>query len=252
MKSILVNLFRKVAGTNKIIREQDDLSQAVKEINENVQELLKAQLFNDAIKECPWVEYKRFSPTGWALNYNALYFLFNVLETLHPSDILEFGLGQSSKLIYQYVSHSPNVRAMTYEHDEEWVTFFKKSLPNTITPNIIHTELFKTTYKGEDTLSYKSNCEELKREKFDLILVDGPYGSEHYSRSQILNIVPDCLKEHFVIIIDDAQRNGESETISELLKTLDNHQIKYACRTITTNRSFFTVFSQDVRFITTI
>ena len=40
---------------------------------------------------------------------------------------------------------------------------------------------------------------------YDLIFIDAPLGgiSKIYSRIDILSIIPKCLSEHFVIIVDD-------------------------------------------------
>ena len=231
---------------------QDELSSRMSRLEGNSIELLKAQLFNNAIYECNWVKYKNFTPTGWALTYNALYHLFTILDKFQPTDVLEFGLGQSSKLIYQYTRTHPNTHATTYEHDAEWISFFTKNLPSEIIPNIVLTELIETSYKNANTLSYKNNCEELKNNKFDFILVDGPFGSPHFSRSQIINIVPDCLKESFIIMIDDAERIGEQETISELLKILSEHNIPCGQKQITSTKSIYLIYSVDIKFITSI
>lgn len=247
-----IQIIRRVLGIEKIAKKQEDFQRSLSQMNGIQKEILKAHLLTDATCESNWLKYKSFSPNGWALTYNALYFLYKTLDTIHPTNILEFGLGQSSKMIYQYTHTFPTAHAITYEHDVRWIEFFTKEFPSGISPNIYKTETVETEYNKQKTLSYINDIQELIGQQFDFILVDGPYGSEHYSRSQILHIIPQCLKSSFVIMIDDAERNGEQETIHELLNILHNSNIKVVQKTFSSTKSFYVICSPDLKFILTI
>lgn len=50
-------------------------------------------------------------------------------------------------------------------------------------------------------------------QKFDLISIDGSWGSEELSRIDIVNHFSEILKEDFAIILDDYDRIGEQKLI---------------------------------------
>lgn len=246
------NIIWRLLGVTRMLYKQEKNASMLLNIEKIQRENYYANLFNDSIKESQWFIHKSISPSGWALNYASIYFLYRVLDKMRPQNILEFGLGQSSKLIYQYVDFFKETAAITYEHDKKWIDFFKNENSSFYDINIYLAEVEKTHYNQEQTISYKNNCNELKGQKFDLILVDGPNGSEHYSRSQILNIIPDCLLSSFCIMLHDSERSGEKETIRELLNIMDKHGIKYCTNTIPSNKDMFVVCSEDLRFLNTI
>src|SRR5690554_4093444 len=75
-------------------------------------EILIAQKFNNTIVDSKWLQYKSFSPGGWAVDYSFLYTLYRVLNDKKYTKILEFGLGQSSKMIHQYGDFFKEVNAL--------------------------------------------------------------------------------------------------------------------------------------------
>lgn len=248
------NLIQRVLGISKVLNKQREILSKLDSIDRYQKEVYYAEVFRDSVKDCKWLINHAFSPTGAAFNYGSLYFLYRVLDKMRPKRILEFGLGQSSKLIHQYSSFFDDVFAVTYEHDSQWVDFFKKEIDQLYPINIHLAELENVFYNQRLTLSYKNNCVELESEKFDVILVDGPYGSEHYSRSQILHLVPDCLPSSFCIMLHDSEREGEKETISELTGILNKSGIKHVTAVIspTNYQDLFVWCSEDLRYLLTI
>jgi predicted O-methyltransferase YrrM len=217
-----------------------------------LRELLKSQIFHDTIVDSEWLKKKNFSPVGWAVDYGVLYTLFRVLDEMEPATILEFGLGQSSKMIYQYAAYFQNTKATTIEHDPKWIEFFTKQIHNSYPTNIQLTDIQEIEYKGHKTIVYKDLEEKLGTTKFDLILVDAPYGSDHYSRFQIVDIVPEHLNSSFCIIIDDYNRQGEKETAGELMKKLDAHNIKFEKAVYYGMKNHILICSENLKFLTTL
>lgn len=215
------------------------------------EEILKAQIFNNSITDSEWLKFKSFSPGGWAADYGLLYTLYRVLNGMSPQNILEFGLGQSSKLIHQYANYF-NINAITCEHDENWIKFFNDSKDGNYKINIQKVELDNIIYKGEKTQTYKNTTSLFKNQKFDLILVDGPLGQEHYSRPQIINLIKENLSENFCIILDDYHRVGEQETGHELLKEFHSRNIKYHKRIYSSEKSHLLICSDNLSFLTTL
>ncbi|MDR2207293.1 MAG: hypothetical protein LBE36_14175 [Flavobacteriaceae bacterium] len=157
-------------------------------------------------------------------------------------------MGQSSKLIHQYADYHKDIYTVTYEHDEKWVDFFKKSFSPKIKIKLLELENIK--YKKFKTLTYKNVKKEFDNQQFNLILIDAPFGSKHYSRPQILELVPDILEQSFCIILDDYDRNGEKETAEEMLNILDKNNIKYFSNVYRGEKEHLLVCSENLKFLT--
>jgi hypothetical protein len=75
--------------------------------------------------------------------------------------------------------------------------------------------------------------DDLRQRRFDYVLVDGPdfggVGTRYvpYSRSGLLKYVPDMLASSFVVVFDDAERLGESDTTAEFGRALVSKGIAY-------------------------
>lgn len=216
------------------------------------QETLKANLFRDTIQDSEWLDYKSFSPGGWAVDYGVLYTLYRVLNDMKPKNIIEFGLGQSSKLIHQYGAYYKNTKTITCEHSNEWVVFFGAEVNGKYPINIKLLELENRYYNGVETLVYKNLANVCKGEQYDLMMVDGPYGSLHYSRSQLIDLVQNNLAERFCIILDDYERCGEQETISEVKKVLEAKQIPYSYIVYNASKQHCLLCSKGLDFLTTL
>lgn len=221
------------------------------ELKSTQHEILKGLIFNNTISESEWLKYKNFSPGEWAADYGLLYTLYRVLNGMRPKNILEFGLGQSSKMLHQYGKFY-NVNVLTCEHDENWIDFFMKEKIGQYDLNIKKMELETIAYKGYETLTYKNCVQELGGAKFDLIIVDGPFGRPHYSRPQIIEVIKNNLSESFCIIIDDTHRSGESETAIEVQTVMEGMGKKYISHTYSSSKKHTLICSEDLYFLTSL
>lgn len=219
--------------------------------SKNEKEILAAITFTNAIQQSEWLKDKSFFPGGWAVEYTFLLNLYRVLNHHQFKNILEFGLGQTSRMIHQYANFY-KVHATTVEHDEEWAKFTKKDTKEAYPINVKLLSLETIDYKGFSTRTYKNIEKEFHNQKFDFILVDGPFGSDHYSRSQIIQLAENNLAETFCIIIDDCGRNGEKETLEEIKKNMRKKGIE-AFSTIYYGKSDFALLcSKNLHFLTSL
>jgi len=249
----LKQYIREQLGITRILENQKNQKQMLDFLSTQNKELLKSLLFNNSIVDCEWLKYKNFSPGSWAVDYAFLYTLFRALEGMKPESVLEFGLGETSKLIHQYADFYPNVYAITGEHDEKWIDFFLKNMNIKYDINIKKLELEEVIYKGENTLSYKNIEQEFKNNLFDLIVVDGPFGKgKTHSRTQILHIVKKNLKENFCIIIDDYDRVNEKNTVKDLIALLNEEGRKYLYAVYSGSKQHILICSENLRFLTTL
>ncbi len=207
------------------------IPQILKELNETnklLNELNWANVFNSTISASEWYNNKSISPGRWAAGYPLLYVLYRILNEVKPQNILEFGLGQSTKMLHQYGFWNKNSQITTIEHSDEWIQLFNRNnkFPGNCKISLHENE--EIIFNGKKTTSVKNLGKVIENQKFDLIINDAPYGSPNFSRSQVIKLIKQNLsKENFCIIIDDYNRKGEKETCKELEKELNTHKIVF-------------------------
>jgi len=145
--------------------------------------------------------------------YGVTYFIPNFTK-YETEKYLEFGLSESSKLVHQYAIFYDK-KAVTVEHDSQWISFFKNSIS----------------------------------EKFELFVVDGPLGSDHISRSEILEFIPNGITDSFCIFMDDANRQGEKETLCLICDRLKKNGIKYVQTQYFGVKGCAVICSEDLKFL---
>ncbi len=250
--SSLKKYIQRKLGISQLIVQQQSFAEKQAFLAACQRETLKANLFRDTIQDSEWLKYKSFSPGGWAADYGVLYTLYRVLNDVKPKNIIEFGLGQTSKMLHQYGAFFKNTKVITCEHSSEWIDFFKAQVGDKYPLNIQLLELEYLMHQGAETIAYKGLDGLCKGEKFDLILVDGPYGTEHFSRNQLVGLVRDNLAEHFCIIMDDYERVGEQETIEEVMGVLDSQKVPYSQVVYEASKKHCLICSKEVEFLTTL
>lgn len=247
----IINALRRFLGLNSTL---NNLNNSALEILQIEKEILHAHKFNSTIIDSSWFKYKNVSPGGSAVDYCFFYTLYRVLCSIKPNSILEFGLGQSSKMVHQFANFHDSL-AITVEHDSSWATFFNEGKDGNYFINIKFLELETKKYKGVDVLTYKDCYETFKNSTFDLIIVDGPFGfSENtiYSRPQIIELINGCISKDFVIIIDDYDRIGEQNTVREIFNFFDTNHIDYVYKVYSSVKSHILITVPQFHFLTTL
>ncbi len=84
-----------------------------------------------------------------------------------------------------------------------------------------------------------------------MFMIDGPYGnkSPYYSRADILGILPGCLNNEFVILMDDCQRNGEWHTCELICLMLQDAGIPYYVNTYSGEKDMVIIVSPNLKFL---
>lgn len=191
-------------------------------------EAVWAETFNNTINGSAWLKNTAFSPGRWAVGYPVLYVMYRVLNEARPQRILELGLGQSTRMIGQYVATHEGVEHVVVEHDPEWIAFFKNDFALSERTEILQLDREMVPYKEAEAVRvFQGFREALAGKKFDFIFIDAPLGGDmkQYARIDVLRLLPECLSENFVIMIDDAERGGETHTVAEMEKRLREHGI---------------------------
>lgn len=194
-----------------------DIQKMILEYN---QEIEWAQVYHDAIRGITWLDKLPLNVGRWAGNYPFFYVLHRILNDFKPTSILELGLGESSKFISTYLSHYlVNSSHTIVEHDEGWISAFNNRFKLCDRSLIQQYPLITNRVKGFETLGYDGIS--ALSHKFDLYIIDGPFGSKKYSRFDILHLLKQVNEtDEFIIILDDTNRQGERQTLEEVINFL--------------------------------
>ncbi|MDR1952805.1 MAG: hypothetical protein LBQ37_04780 [Elusimicrobiota bacterium] len=210
------------------LREQiSRIIEKEKQLFIRIEELKFAEIFNSSIVQSQWLKETAFSPNKGSANYSFLYTLFKILDEIKPKNILEFGMGQTTKMTTQYASFYKAFLDVV-DDSELWINVYKEKL--FLSPKIkIHClPLIDFNYNNTINTKYDKLNDIVKDNKYDLIIVDGPVGGgQKYPRSNILDLIPQNLAKDFIIIIDDAERQGERNIAELVLSKMQDNQIKY-------------------------
>lgn len=187
-------------------------------------EAVWAEIFNNTVSGSTWLKNTAFSPGRWAVGYPALYVMYRVLNEARPKRILELGLGQSTRMIAQYAAAHEDVEHIVVEHDAEWIAFFKNDFALSERTKIVQLDREMVPYKDAEAVRvFKGFQEAFAGQEFDFIFIDAPLGGDmkQYARIDVLGLLPECLSEDFVVMMDDAERSGETRTLAEMQKCLE-------------------------------
>ena len=216
-----------------------------------ISEIYWANVFRDTIQDSAWLKNKSFSPGRWAVNYVGLYVIYRILNDMKPKSVLEFGLGQSSKITTQYAKHF-DAKLKIVEHNQPWIKFFEESYEN-VGQYIKHFELENILFCKKKSLTYKDFKQKIGDEKFDFIFVDAPYGTKYFSRPQLLDLdLSKTLEQSFAIVFDDYQRIGEQNTVEILKKKLEAAEIEFAEKIYYSDKNLCLICSKNLEYLITL
>jgi predicted O-methyltransferase YrrM len=172
----------------------------------------------DLARRTDWLkETPLSSPSGGTASFSLLYVLLSILREKEMSKLLEIGVGQSTKILSQYVKIFDK-KLTLIDDDEFWVEQVAKNV-NGVTA--IHAKLVRTVAANKTIQWY--DCKQPPG-KFDFLLIDGPMAytrSIRYNRLGILNWLPDIMEQEFIILVDDTNRQGESMLVDDILKLFE-------------------------------
>ncbi len=166
--------------------------------------------------------------------------------------ILELGLGQSTKIIGQYAKTNENVTHYVIEHDENWIHFFENRFPLSDKTQVTHCDWTYSDFGGHNHIrEYDGFYDKFHDKKFNFIFIDAPLGNDmpDYARIDVLRILPDCLEDSFVIVMDDCNRSGELNTFVSMCELLKKEEIPYVLGLYSGEKDVRMICSKDLAFL---
>ena len=225
-----------------------------KKLNENLaynRELDWANVYHDSIRGKEHLLNLPLNIGRWAGSYSFFYILNRILNEYKPTSILELGLGESTKFIATYGKHYLELKNHTVvEHDNEWISIFQQNFQITSFTKILQFDLEEKQINNYSSTSY-SGLEKEITGKFDLYIIDGPFGSDRFSRHNIVDLAMNFnTEDEFIILMDDCDRKGEMDTVNDLFKILNKKNIKFYTRKYIGLKGQFLIVTEKYKFTT--
>ena len=153
----------------------------------------------------------RFFPVGGAANYSLLYTILRIGVEYRPARVLDIGAGQSSLLWDALARQELAGEVFTLESDSGWAA----RIGSQVQHEVIVSPLREASVAGISTRTYDWDLAR-QRGPFDVIACDGPVGLPRHSRRGVLSLIDAELPDDFIVLLDDAERQGEQDTIEAI------------------------------------
>ena len=186
------------------------------------------------------------------MGYQYLYVMYRLLNEIHPQHILELGLGQSTRMIGQYVSSYADAEHFVVEHDPEWINFFSRDFALSEQSKIIKLDREMIPFKEAEAVRvFKGFEKQFGGRKFNFISIDAPLGGDmkQYARIDVLKLLPGCLADSFIIMIDDTERSGETNTVNAMKEQLEKCGIAFVVGRYSGDKDCTVICSENLKFV---
>ena len=225
------------------VERQENIQKSLNEIN-------WANCFHDSIRGYKKIEDLNLNIGRWAGGYPFFYCLFRVLNQPRTLNVLEMGLGESSKFISIYLSsYSKKSKHIILEHNIEWKEHYLRLNRLTNNSEVLLSEL---EVIDNEPCSYEE-IKNIDGNDFNVFVVDGPIGTKTHSRVDICKVIDDFKQnKSFVILIDDTNRQGEKNTLDNAFQILREKNIEFFTKDINGVKQCTLITSSDNRFLTSI
>jgi predicted O-methyltransferase YrrM len=167
-----------------------------------------------------------YYPTGGSANSSLLYCLLRIVRDTPVSSVLELGCGESTRLLSALRAIKP-LEIVSVEHEPFW----RDLIANQVDHPIELCPLQSRNVLGRTVEAYTWSKRVLEGQ-YDLILVDGPPGTSRHSRRGALEVIEKTLADDFIILVDDAERRGEADTVQEIQRLLSSQGRKVQTRVL--------------------
>jgi len=150
-----------------------------------------------------------FYPVGSAANHGLLYAITRSFQEFLITSVLELGCGQST-LLLDALNRRQNepISIRSVDEDETWADRVRASVSH----EVVVAKLAPKTIRGHAIRHYGDGYFE-RTKAYDLIIVDGPIApprQDPLARLGCLEVIETSLASDFIVIVDDAERKGES------------------------------------------
>ncbi|MGY8667498.1 hypothetical protein Q3C01_34805 [Bradyrhizobium sp. UFLA05-109] len=185
----------------------------------------------------------RFYPVGSAANYGLLYLLLRAALDYPIKEVLELGAGQTSILFDLLVRKGVlKSRVRTLEHDQGWAYRVSQQVSH----DVIRTSLVPKQVQGRKIAGY--DFAPLTKSSIELLVIDGPpagVAENRFSRLAAVELIDWINPSSFIIVVDDAGREGEMLLIREIQSHLAARKIAFQVGGVVSNKAQIIIAGGD-------
>jgi predicted O-methyltransferase YrrM len=165
---------------------------------------------------------------GWAASPDLLTFLYRLVLTLKPRQVVECGSGVSSLVIAHAMEASDCGSLVSLEHDEQFRATTRRSLAVhrlQERADVLLAPLTEYELGGDRYLWYTLPTFDTP---IDLLFVDGPpKRTGPQARYPAIPLLTESLSSHPVIVLDDTKREDEAKTVERWRDALPSLEVSH-------------------------
>ena len=185
----------------------------------------------------------RFYPVGSAANYGLLYVLLRAALDYPIKEVLELGAGQTSVLFDLLVKHGVlKSFVRTLEHDEIWAG----RVSQLVSHDVIRTRVVPKQVQGMQIAGY--DFSPLTKSSIELLVIDGPPAGQvenRFSRLAAVELIDWINPSSFIIVVDDAEREGEILLARSIQSSLAARKISFQVGGVVSNKAQIIIAGGD-------
>ena len=167
----------------------------------------------------------RINPVS--INIETLEYLNQLVADNKITSVLEFGSGVSTEFWSEKV---PNAKIISFDNSRRYSKISRSRLHQNATDATVRfaplrrMKIFNTHYIGCKFLPYLRKHAPTK--PFDIVLIDGPPGYLYAREATLLQAYP-YVDENTIIIVDDAERDVERNTIKRWAEMFEMSDLQF-------------------------
>lgn len=212
-----------------------------------------ANVYHDSIRGRVWLTDLGLNVGRMAGNYTFFYVLHRILSDYRPKSVIEFGLGESTKMISTYLkNYLTDSDHIVVEHDQAWVDHFSTIFEVSDRTHIKVFPISEKSVKSKTYLGYEG-IESVQDLKHDLYIIDGPFGVSEYSRYDALAATSELTaSDEFIVVFDDVNRYGEYQTMMAMIQSLKSRGVTVHHRVYEGSKNVAVIATTRYKFATTL
>ncbi len=178
-----------------------------------------------------WLPIKSIgsSNTSAEVGYAYLYILIRLLEEYHPKNILEFNIGQVTKISAQYAStHSAKLTVL--DHDRSRVEYLLHKWPIDWSGTEIHgAPLMDAQGYGISGWYYRNFQNVTDGKRYNVFLLKCPRGGDRCIKPHldIMTKLLELIADDFAILIDHVEDEAVNKVYKRMKEIFEEHGIVY-------------------------